>query len=222
MFEAVRDERGLPAALCHCSDCGKSERIRASHERTRHADTPEVNEGQCVRKLTANGWSSIRGRLRCPVCTEKRRSSHPDETETAQVIHMTTKDSTVTAPLRQPTREQRFMIIDLLKEVYDRDAGRYRKAETDQSVAETLGEGILWGWVSQIREDIFGPDGNEEADMLLTDLAEWRKVADGLAETWHKQLVEYQKTLREFNEARAKVDRLAERVEQRRVAGKGR
>lgn len=217
MFEAVRDERGFPAAKCTCQDCGHTERIRAGHERHK-GDEPSVNEGQCIRKLTDNGWSHIRGRLRCPSCTTKRRASNAEDFPTAEVIPMTTTPTP--APLRQPTREQKRAIIDLLGEVYDTKSERYRGAETDQTVADTLGSGILWGWVSQVREELFGPDGNEEADMLLRDIAEWRKTADALAERLHGQLLEHQKTLREFNEARAKVAELAERVETRKAVGR--
>ena len=38
-------------------------------------------------------------------------------------------------------------------------------------VADQLGDGIMPGWVSDLREDFFGPIGNEEIDALRVELA---------------------------------------------------
>ncbi|MBL3587737.1 hypothetical protein JMM61_20710, partial [Rhodovulum sulfidophilum] len=58
---------------------------------------------------------------------------------------------TTTAPaakpaevLRQPSREQRREIVDMLREVYDPEAERYRRNDTDATVADVLG--VMPGW----------------------------------------------------------------------------
>lgn len=76
----------------------------------------------------------------------------------------TTPKATKPTDLIKPTREQKLSIIGLLQDVYDTDKQRYKGKDTDQAVAECL-EITRWGWVSEIREEFFGPDGNEEDQM---------------------------------------------------------
>lgn len=73
--------------------------------------------------------------------------------------------------LRQPTREQRRAIISILDEVYDTAAGRYKGAETDVTVAETVG-GCMFGWVAEIRIETYGDSGdNEESGQQAAAIA---------------------------------------------------
>jgi len=60
---------------------------------------------------------------------------------------------------------------------YDRKNQRYTKAETDQSVAKELGI-ERWGWVTQVREQFFGPAGNEEDQVWVKGLEDWLKKTD--------------------------------------------
>ena len=74
--------------------------------------------------------------------------------------------------LRQPTREQRRAIISILDEVYDTAAGRYKGAETDVTVAETVGGGCMFGWVAEIRIETYGDSGdNEESGQQAAAIA---------------------------------------------------
>ena len=75
--------------------------------------------------------------------------------------------------LRQPTKEQKREIVAMLNDVYDTENERYKAKNTDQSVADDLQDGILWGWVAEIRESMYGPDGNEEATLLISDIKTW-------------------------------------------------
>lgn len=114
--------------------------------------------------------------------------------------------------LRQPTRDQKREIMAMLQDVYDPKAQRYRGAETDKTIAETLGDGILFGWVAQIREEFFGPDGNEAADLLIADVQAWMQKADALSAKLHDSHAAWTKDMREFNEAKAKVADLVDRL----------
>ena len=79
--------------------------------------------------------------------------------------------------LRQPSPKQKREIIGILEDVYDDDNKRYRGHETDKTVAETIGGGVMPGWVAEIREDMFGPDGsNDEMEALLIEMREWKKA----------------------------------------------
>ena len=74
--------------------------------------------------------------------------------------------------VRQPTREQRRQIVDLLGTCYDTKAERYIGTDTDKTVADCIGGGVLFGWVAQVREEFFGPDGgNDELESILADIA---------------------------------------------------
>jgi hypothetical protein len=75
------------------------------------------------------------------------------------------------APIRQPTPEQEVDIIVTLSAVYDRKAKRYQGQETDKTVAETVGGGVMPGWVATIRAAKFGPAGNEEVDLIRESIA---------------------------------------------------
>ncbi len=72
---------------------------------------------------------------------------------------------------RQPTRDQKRLIILALEDAYDNAARRYRGDMTDRRLCDQLGDGIMPGWVSALREDFFGPAGNEEVEALLIELA---------------------------------------------------
>ena len=84
--------------------------------------------------------------------------------------------------LRQPSRDQKRLIVAALEDAYDTKNQRYKGTETDKGIADMLGDGIMSGWVAAVREDMFGPDGNEEMGNLAKDLATWmKKVEDGMA-----------------------------------------
>lgn len=109
-------------------------------------------------------------------------------------------------PLRQPTRDQKRLIVAMLEDVYDTQKQRYKGAETDKSVAEALDDSIMFGWVSAIREDMFGPDGNEEMESLSDDVLAWMAKAD-------QSLDAVNKALAEFSTAVAKVKEISQRLD---------
>jgi hypothetical protein len=77
----------------------------------------------------------------------------------------------------KPTPKQSYEIFEMLQVAYDRKNQRYTKAETDQSVAKELGI-ERWGWVTQVREQFFGPAGNEEDQVWVKGLEDWLKKTD--------------------------------------------
>ena len=156
-----------PVAEVKCDCCGVTENIRAAYER-KSTDKFEVKEGQVILKATQKGWSQIKGTLRCPECEAKRRDAAKPQKEITvkNVVNMP-----ITEEPRQPSREQKRQIVTLLTDVYDIASNRYTGGETDKTVADAIGGGVLFGWVAQIREDLFGPDGgNEEIVRLEADV----------------------------------------------------
>ncbi|MCA0848321.1 hypothetical protein [Salipiger thiooxidans] len=74
---------------------------------------------------------------------------------------------------REMTPKEKVQIYAMLAEVYDMDTGRYRNGDTDDAVAEVLG--VMPGWVAQIREADFGPDGaNDDIAGVTAALEESR------------------------------------------------
>lgn len=113
--------------------------------------------------------------------------------------------SITATPPRQPTREQKRMIVTALEEMYDTKNQRYKGTETDKGVAEMLGDGIMSGWVSIVREDMFGPDGNEEMLDFSKEMAAWIKKADDALAIINEAMLE-------VTAARAEVKKYQERL----------
>lgn len=194
MIEALDRSTGSPKAIAKCDDCGHSQYETCDYER-RADGSWRPNEGQVIHRLTKHGWSNVKGILRCMACTIKRKAEKPMPENVTQ--------------LRQPTREQKRQIIDLLSEVYDTSAERYRAAESDVTVAEAVGGGCMFGWVAEIREELFGPDGrNEELEALRADIAIWMETADKLSTKSHAAIAAFDKERDRVGEFQRRLDAL--------------
>lgn len=184
-----------PYAEVKCDHCEFSENFRADYERVA-PDRFEVKEGQVLMKATQKGWSNIKGSLRCPECEAKRRDTAKPQKEITvkNVVNLP-----ITEEPRQPSREQKRQIVTLLTDVYDIASNRYTGGETDKTVADAIGGGVLFGWVAQIREDLFGPDGgNEEIVRLEADVKAHADAIDALTrdmDACSKLISDGQKTL---------------------------
>lgn len=171
-FEPIRSDRGQPRVRCICDDCGRDEVVPAVHGRRGHE-----GDGQAASKIQKMGWSYIGKRLRCPACESSRK-----------VVKVKTKPKVAAAGStpREPTRAQKREILDLLAYVYDIDGGCYRRGDTDETVADVLG--VMPGWVSELREELFGPAGSNE------DMAELRAQVDALIAAGQACIDDLQKT----------------------------
>lgn len=194
MIEALDRSIGGPKAVAKCDDCGHAQYERCDYER-RQDGSWHPNEGQIIHRLTKHGWSNVKGTLRCMACTLKRKAEKP-------------MPENVT-PLRQPTREQKRQIIELLTEVYDTAAERYKGADSDVTVADAVGGGCMFGWVAEIREELFGPDGrNEELEALRADIAVWMETADKLATKAHAAVSAFERERDRVSEFQKRLDAL--------------
>lgn len=148
-------------AIATCDECGCAQEERCSYEKKGAHFQP--NAGQIIRRLTTHGWTMIKGKLRCPTCSQAMKG-----------IEQMPNDPAVDDGLRHPSREMKRQIIEMLTAVYDTRHERYMGAETDKTVAEAIGNGCMFGWVAQIREELFGPaGGNEEIESLRAELDAW-------------------------------------------------
>lgn len=106
-------------------------------------------------KAIPRGRSSLQG--------YKRPTTRPDtEMETVDMPATPAAE----AP-RQPTREDRRKIVDHLDGCYNLDKGRYSGDWSDAKTAEELK--VPRAWVSDLREQLYGPEGNEVADLVVKD-----------------------------------------------------
>jgi hypothetical protein len=103
-----------------------------------------------------------------------------------------------------PTPKQSYEIFEMLQIAYDRKNQRYMKADTDQSVANEL-EIERWGWVTQIREQFFGPDGNEDDLISVNEIKDWLKKVD-------KQVYEIQVLLSNLEKSRSQANILLGKI----------
>ena len=206
MIGAIKGLRNTCLALCTCDDCAAEVSFAALHGLDSggmgraSARTLILREpGKVNRHLAEIGWIISAKKHRCPSCEAKRKAA------TMKKEHPMTTPQNITN-LRQPTREQKRQIVELLAEVYDTKAERFKGTDSDVTIADAVGSGCMFGWVAAIRDEMFGPDGgNEEHEKLICDLAQWRANADKLAADMHA-------SLSEFNATRAKVKELSDRV----------
>lgn len=173
MIEAIRSDKGQPRARVQCDDCGRDDVVPCNHERARGGEEIRVNQGQVVKKVSSAGWALVKGTLRCPSCEAKRKAASATVRPKSQKENAMPVITTPPAEgLRRPTPAQKRQIIGLLEDSYDDDAKRYRNAaDTDKTLAEVIGGGCMWGWVAEIREELFGPDTrNAEIEALRAEV----------------------------------------------------
>lgn len=94
---------------------------------------------------------------------------------------MAVKTTQAKSAVREPDKMQRRLIIQALEDAYDDQKQCYRSDSTDTSVAADLGSGILPGWVSQVRDELFGPAGNEEIAAIRQELKKLTEMASALS-----------------------------------------
>lgn len=127
-----------------CDDCEKSVEVACAYKNRKPDEHAARTKAQQLL-----GWQYIKRKLYCDACVRDRKQrGMKDQPEPPGQTP------------REPTREQKREIDDLLRDVYDIDAGCYRQGDTDETVAAGLE--VMPGWVAQIREDRFGPDGGNQ------------------------------------------------------------
>lgn len=204
MIDPIKQRDGVSRAKATCDFCETFEEVPCAYE----GNSP--NEGQIRQRLTNQGWSYVKNKLRCPACEEKRK-----------VVPMKSFQE-LEAPMevRQPTKAERREITMMLHEVYDTEQERYRQGDTDDSVAEVLG--VMPGWVSEIREDLFGPDGgNDEIEALMAEMTEFRAEATALLSAATKANDAVVKSLEQAKDFQTRLAKIKKAVGPRNLAKAG-
>lgn len=173
--------RGQECATATCDECGGTATVTAAHDNRKNfqrGGTPILrlqNEGQAITKLQKAGWAVAGKHLSCPDCEANKMRQKPTSEGKFDMV----KEASVIAEIRKPTPKQERLIILALEDAYDDQAKRYRGGDTDKTVADMLCDGIMFGWVAEIRERLFGPaGGNEEIELIKAEIAALRKSQD--------------------------------------------
>ncbi|ANB34700.1 hypothetical protein M2324_003765 [Rhodovulum sulfidophilum] len=191
--------KGVNRARVVCDGCGREEVVTCNYlHRPGRVWVPDA--GQINRKMIGQGWAEVKGKLHCPACEAKRKATGMAKTTTAPA-------SNPDGALRQPTRAQKREIMDLLEGVYDTTAERYRQGDTDATVAEVLG--VMPGWVAEIRDAFFGPDGgNEDIAGALGRMEALERDMRAVAEEAARQRAAAEKKLAELSVLKVELDRI--------------
>lgn len=214
-------QAGKSRALIVCDDCGESSEIPCAYLNSAGPKSSQPNVSQARGRALSMGWTYVKSKLRCPSCEEKRK-----------VIPMkANKEANVP---KEPTKRQRIEIFTMLADCYDIDAGRYQRGDTDETIADVLS--VMPGWVAQIREAEFGPDGGNEdieslaakIDDMLTqmngikgDCVAIQKDAESIIKMAKSAFESNEKKLAEVTALKADLDRIKKAVGQRTLKAAG-
>ena len=212
-IEAKNPSQGEARARlsCDANGCDRAEIIPCVFKgRAVKGGTRRIDLGATYKTVRALGWSVVGKKQFCSHCAAARKYKNHQQ---KKVIQMPRKEPNPTrgqqlfdasaelakiqsAKPPEPTKKERIQIFSMLAEVYDLDAGRYNNGDTDETVAEVLG--TMPGFVTQIREAEFGPDGgNEDIEALTSridgfqeELLQLHKSAEAVATGAERKLGE--------------------------------
>lgn len=143
-----------------CGRCSASSRVAVNT--MRDGDNTKTSR-MITRKFEQEGWrvGKTGHQDRCPQCLATQQH------QKQKVIPMSLPTPSNVTPIVQPTvektlgREDRRVIFEKLNDVYVNEKTGYAQTWTDKKVAEDLG--VPRAWVATVREEMFGPAGNNEA-----------------------------------------------------------
>jgi hypothetical protein len=183
-----------------CRECGATDEVSANtHSGARaHEDLRRV--------FGRRGWELGRHSDQdvCPGCTGKgkeERMAKTPVTKTAQVVPL---NGDITSPPRDPSFEDRRIIIAALQDHYLNEREGYAPGWTDHKIAADLA--VPRKWVEDIRAAMFGPVKDnedirafvEEARAALKearDLVGPASVLDSKLTNLERRLVEFEKAM---------------------------
>lgn len=233
-FDGLRP--GQTRAVCTCSHCGTAVEFACAKN----------NYGHARRKLQQHGWSVSRKHIFCEKCVAKAKTISAIRDAIEEAAQRMSSDAAPDAayvqpaplpfpatpstdegpamaspsetPPRQPSREQRREIMQMLQIAYDMERQCYSANDSDDSLAAVLK--VLPAWVAEIREEFFGPSGESGEMRALSDhLGSLSKdaveLADALvraAQTVTKLQAAVDKQAEAIKNAQARLDAIRQAV----------
>lgn len=180
---AGKSVRGV-VATCKCGVI-KSLPFNSAH----HSRPQSWIESTIARKLESEGWKTLKAKDGpvCPSCVA-RGTAEPSK---LHVIEARPEDQAKPIPIKnfkdldiltltqlgqtspkppELTKENRRVILAKLEDVYVDETTGYSAGWTDAKVAADLG--VPRAWVTTLRAENFGPEGNEEIKVALAEAKE--------------------------------------------------
>jgi hypothetical protein len=174
-----------------------------------------LDMGSARKNIRAGGWSVLKTKVYCPTCT----AINKQPAKRKEVPMKAVSEKAVEQP-RVPTRAQKREIMDMLETAYDVSAERYTGGDTDDTVADVLK--VMPGWVAQIREEFFGPDGgNEDIEKLSTDIDAFLKSSNEIAKEASTAVEKLVAARREAQGMQQKLDAIKKAVGSRVIKKAG-
>lgn len=149
-----------------CGRCGTRGQVHVNMIRS-YGNDNERTAREITKKLEQDGWK-VGERIRddrCPACVRL------DENERKAKLKVVPKEKPMTNAIaeapRAASREEKRIILAKLDDVYDTNRQRYSQSWTDHKVATDLG--VPRAWVSDLRDQLYGPEGNPEITSMLAE-----------------------------------------------------
>lgn len=174
-----------------CGKCGQKGVVKAGRNGSGKMGLPPQ---MLLKKWHSQGWvigKRAKDHL-CACCLSRRKA-------TGKVVAM--KPKVAEAP-RQPTREDKRLIYVAIEEHYIDAAKGYAGSTTDAQIAEALD--FPRKWVEDVRDEFFGPAGNEEITALAGLIEGFCKRAEEIEGMSKKLLEEGQKLTKRLARVEAK------------------
>jgi hypothetical protein len=181
-----------------CSECNAFENLPMTGK---NGLPPEV----IVKKMQQRGW--VMGHRRrhdlCHDCAAKK-ASRPKVERLAHYQKQIVESDTMklAEPPRQPTREEKRLIVLAIEDHYDDKARGYTDGWSDEKVATDLN--VPRKWVSDLREEFYGPAIDPELAALDRQVKELQAAFASAAD--------------HLNDLRAKLNDVRERIAKKMAA----
>jgi hypothetical protein len=147
------------------------------------ADQDRLRDAFVAKKLEAKGWKVLKEKdgHRCPGCVTREDAGRRAAAIRAPVVVKDFKEMPIKnahfagpslvhasdEPPQELTRENRRIILAKLEDIYVDERTGYSPGWTDAKVANDLG--VPRAWVKTLRADNFGPEGNEDIRLALSE-----------------------------------------------------
>ena len=190
---------GMSVYYIKCVECSHEEIIRAG-KRSGSLHVTFVHK-----KFTSLGWGIGRNfnHDTCPECVSKNKFKYIQSKES--IMSNVTPLSVKAEPPQPMTKEDRRIIFAKIDENYVDEMSGYSGDWNDEKVAKDLN--VPRAWVSQIREDNFGPEIGEvvaqDVTLIQNEMEKARKLLADIDAAVAGMSAQYQSILQSLRLARA-------------------
>jgi len=176
------DHKHKRAARIKCGHCSEEETVAVNTMQRSGGDDEEVIERMVGQKFEKHGWkvAKVAVQHRCPRCFTAIKATNARKHKEDHKMDNKVVPINAEAP-RTMTRDERRIIFEKLNDVYVSEKVGYMEDWNDEKVAKDLG--VARAWVSGLREEMFGPDINEQSTRVIAEAREVMGEIKAVAES---------------------------------------